>query len=86
MKITSGALNVRDEISYLSADGMRITEKVSQIRLYSGDKFEQVDTVCAGEICAVIGLSSTYVMVSTKASLVYVKGAFFMFIYALSFS
>ena len=61
MKITSGALNVRDEISYLSADGTRITEKVSQIRLYSGDKFEQIDTVCAGEICAVIGLSSTYV-------------------------
>ena len=61
MKITSGALNVRDEISYLSADGIRITEKISQIRLYSGDKFEQVDTVSAGEICAVIGLSSTYV-------------------------
>ena len=61
MKITSGALNVRDEISYLSSDGIRITEKVSQIRLYSGDKFEQVDTASAGEICAVIGLSSTYV-------------------------
>ena len=61
MKITSGALNVRDEISYLSSDGIRITEKVSQIRLYSGDKFEQVDHVSAGEICAIIGLSSTYV-------------------------
>lgn len=61
MKITSGALNVRDEISYLSSDGIRITEKVSQIRLYSGDKFEQVDTASAGEICAVIGLSFTYV-------------------------
>ena len=61
MKITSGALNVRDEINYLSADGTRITEKVSQIRLYSGDKFEQVDKASAGEICAVIGLSSTYV-------------------------
>ena len=61
MKITSGTLSVRDEIAYLSADGTRITEKVSQIRLYSGDKFEQVDSVSAGEICAVIGLSSTYV-------------------------
>ena len=60
MKITSGALSVRDEISYLSSDGTRITEKVSQIRLYSGDKFEQVDSVSAGEICAIIGLSSTY--------------------------
>ncbi|MBE6562457.1 MAG: translation elongation factor G, partial [Ruminococcaceae bacterium] len=61
MKITSGTLAVRDEISYLSEDGTRITEKVSQIRLYSGDKFEQTDTVSAGEICAVIGLSSSYV-------------------------
>lgn len=61
MKITGGTLTARDEIRYLSADGTRITEKVSQIRLYSGDKFEQTDTVSAGEICAVIGLSSTYV-------------------------
>ena len=61
MKITSGTLTVRDEISYISSDGICITEKISQIRLYSGDKFEQVDSVSAGEICAVIGLSSTYV-------------------------
>ena len=61
MKITSGALTVRDEICYLSEEGVRITEKVSQIRLYSGDKFEQTDTAAAGEICAVIGLSASYV-------------------------
>ena len=61
MKITSGTLAARDEISYLSEDGARITEKVSQIRLYSGDKFEQTDIVMAGEICAIIGLSSSYV-------------------------
>jgi len=61
MKITSGKLSVRDEINYISADGRRITEKVSQIRLYSGDKFEQVDVASAGEICAVIGLSYSYV-------------------------
>ncbi len=60
MKLTSGTLSARDEISYLTADGNRVTEKVSQIRLYSGDKFEQVESVSAGEICAIIGLSSTY--------------------------
>ena len=60
MKVISGTLSARDEISYLSADGTRVTEKVSQIRLYSGDKFEQVESVSAGEICAAIGLSSTY--------------------------
>lgn len=61
MKITGGKLSVRDEICYLTEEGARITEKVSQIRLYSGDKFEQTDSASAGEICAVIGLSSSYV-------------------------
>lgn len=61
MKITGGTLTARDEISYLSADGAGVSEKVSQIRLYSGDKFEQVESVGAGEICAVIGLSASYV-------------------------
>lgn len=61
MKITSGRLSARDEIGYLSADGTHVTEKISQIRLYSGDKFEQTDTAEAGEICAVIGLSASYV-------------------------
>ena len=60
MKITSGNLSARDEISYLSADGKRVVEKISQIRLYSGEKYEQVESACSGEICAVIGLSSTY--------------------------
>lgn len=61
MKITSGSLSARDEIRYLAEDGTRVSEKTSQIRLYSGDKFEQIDTADAGEICAVIGLSHSYV-------------------------
>ena len=61
IKITGGTLTPRDEITYLSADGVSVTEKVSQLRLYSGDKFRQVDSASAGEICAVIGLSSTFV-------------------------
>lgn len=61
MKITSGSLSVRDELCYVSADEQRVVEKVSQIRLYSGEKFEQVDRVSAGDICAVIGLTATYV-------------------------
>ena len=60
MKITGGTLTARDELVYLSPEGKRIAEKISQIRLYSGDKFEQTDRVAAGEICAVIGLSATY--------------------------
>ena len=61
MKITGGSLSARDEIRYVTQSGEAIAEKVSQIRLYSGDKFEQVDIARAGEICAVIGLSETYI-------------------------
>jgi translation elongation factor EF-G len=60
MKITSGTLSARDEVSYLTTDGKRISEKISQLRIYSGYKFEQIDSSCAGEICAAIGLSATY--------------------------
>ena len=61
MKLTGGTLSARDELIYLTQDGRRVSEKVSQIRLYSGEKFEQVDRVSAGEICAVSGLCATYV-------------------------
>ena len=61
MKVTSGCLSSRNELVYLSQDGKKNAEKISQIRLYSGEKFEQTDSVSAGEICAVTGLSATYV-------------------------
>ena len=59
-KITEGSLSVRDELVYSTPDGGTVTEKVSQLRLYSGDKYEQVNTVSAGEIVAITGLSATY--------------------------
>lgn len=61
MKITGGRLSARDEITYVTPDGKKLSEKIGQIRLYSGEKFEQADRVSAGEICAVSGLSATYV-------------------------
>ena len=61
MKITSGTLKARDEITYLTADGRRISEKISSLRLYSGEKFEQIERAAAGEIVAVSGLSETFV-------------------------
>lgn len=48
MKITGGCLKARDTI-----DG----EKVNQIRIYSGEKFEAVKEAEAGTVCAVTGLS-----------------------------
>ncbi len=55
IKITSGVLKVKDKISYNGFE-----EKIDQIRIYSGEKFESVDEVQAGEICAVTGLDQTY--------------------------
>ena len=52
MKITGGELKVRDILTG--------KEKVNQIRLYSGERFETVDQVSAGEICAVTGPDMTY--------------------------
>lgn len=60
IKLTSGCLLPRDELTYTAADGKRVTEKVSQLRLYSGDRFQQTDRAEAGEIVAVLGLSATY--------------------------
>lgn len=36
------------------------TEKVNQIRIYSGEKYETANEVAAGSICAVTGLTRTY--------------------------
>ena len=60
LKITGGKLSTRDELSYLSCDGKKVVEKISRIRLYSGERFEQVDCAEAGEVCAVMGLSATW--------------------------
>ena len=60
MKLTGGVLRVRDEITYLGENGTVFREKIAQIRLYSGDRFEQVEEARAGEICAVTGLFATY--------------------------
>lgn len=48
MKITGGRLVTREIIN---------EEKVNQIRLYSGEKFETVREAPAGTVCAVLGLS-----------------------------
>lgn len=54
MKITGGGMKVRDTLG----NGFW-EEKVNQIRIYSGQKFEPVNEVSAGDICAVTGLSQT---------------------------
>lgn len=60
MKITGGCLSVRDLIGYHDENGSDYEEKVSQIRVYSGMKFEAVERAFPGQVCAVLGLSATY--------------------------
>ena len=54
MKLTGGRLKVRD---VLTNNGWE--EKVTQIRVYSGQKYEAVNEIEAGAVCAVTGLSRT---------------------------
>lgn len=51
LKITGGSLKVKSVIE---------GQKVNQIRIYSGEKYEAVNEAEAGSICALTGLSDTY--------------------------
>ncbi len=59
LKVTGGSLKVKDLLSG-TKDGEYWEEKINQIRLYSGEKFEAVPEVTAGTICTVTGLSKTH--------------------------
>ena len=52
LKVTGGRLKVKDVVEGLN-------EKINQIRIYSGEKFEAVQEVEAGRVCAVAGLENT---------------------------
>lgn len=56
LKLLSGMLKVRDEVNY-----GKMTEKITQIRVYNGNKFKAIDAAQAGELIAVTGLSATSV-------------------------
>ncbi len=54
MKLTGGKLKVKDTLT----NGLW-EEKVNQIRVYSGQKYEAVSELEAGSVCTVTGLSQT---------------------------
>ncbi|CDA14281.1 putative tetracycline resistance protein TetP [Firmicutes bacterium CAG:212] len=61
IKVTSGCLKVKDLL--LGRDRRKEKdweEKINQIRIYSGAKFDTVNQAERGMICAVTGLSQTY--------------------------
>lgn len=59
MKITGGSLKVKT-VLWGQKDGEDREEKVDQIRIYSGEKYEMVNEASAGMVCAVTGLTFTY--------------------------
>ena len=52
LKITGGSLKVRSTLN---------EEKIQQIRLYSGEKFTAVEEAASGTLCAVTGLSGSFI-------------------------
>lgn len=58
MKVTGGTLKVKMSLSGL-ADQENWEEKVHEIRIYSGGKYEAVKEAEAGTVCAVTGLTKT---------------------------
>lgn len=57
LKVTGGRLKVRE---ILQSDNNINSEKVNQIRIYSGEKFSAVDEAPAGTVCAVTGVTFTH--------------------------
>jgi small GTP-binding protein domain len=66
MKITGGRLKVKTQLTnhlntVLKGEASdQWEEKVDQIRIYSGSKYETIEVAEAGSVCAVTGLSRTY--------------------------
>ena len=59
MKLTGGILKNKELLSG-GKDSEKWSEKVNQIRIYSGEKYTAPAQVQAGVVCAVTGLTKTY--------------------------
>ena len=57
VKVTGGTLRAKDQLTGVDRRGNPWAEKINEVRLYQGERFETVTEVPAGRICAVTGLS-----------------------------
>ena len=60
VKLLGGELSVRQTLRYTGADGAEHEEKITALRLYSGEKFEAVERIRPGQAAAVLGLSQSW--------------------------
>ncbi len=56
LKITGGRLHARQQVDGVT-DGTPWSEKINELRIYTGSRFEPTSNVSAGGVCAVTGLS-----------------------------
>ena len=59
LRVTGGELRARAAVKVPTESG-ETEEKIHQIRLYSGGKYELTDAVKAGTVCAVTGLTAAH--------------------------
>ncbi|MFW5972119.1 MAG: GTP-binding protein [Bacillota bacterium] len=59
MKILDGNLHVRDELFYKYND-KDISEKITQMRIYNGSKYRNVEKAKAGQLVGILGLSRSW--------------------------
>ncbi|RGX54291.1 GTP-binding protein [Anaerotruncus sp. AF02-27] len=60
LKVTGGSLKVKALLTGQDIKGESWSEKVNQIRIYSGSKYQTTEEAFPGMVCAVTGLSRTY--------------------------
>ena len=60
LKVTGGELKVKEELSSRPDARKEWAAKADQLRLYSGAKFQLVETALPGDVVAVTGLEDSY--------------------------
>jgi len=60
VKISGGSLKVKEIIKHQLADDESSEEKLNQIRLYDGAKYENLQEAVAGTVVALVGLKESY--------------------------
>ena len=60
VRVTGGALRVRDTLKYTAADGSEVEEKITALRACEGAKWTPVEALSAGEVGVALGLTASY--------------------------
>ena len=59
IKVTGGTLRPKDTVTLRSSSGEPLTERIEEIRVYSGEKYKTLSAATPGTVCAVLGPTNT---------------------------